>query len=458
VTVGVELLLSRNRLLLGTFLSVLLCTSLILSVNADAEMWDQTYGDTGQEDAFALVETSDGGYALAGITSWLATSSVAVWLVKTDVHGNMEWNQTYWGTDNYWASSVVEASDGGYALAGFTSPVMEGESDIWLAKTDEFGNMEWNQTYGGELYDAAFSVVEASDGGYVVAGMWNCSPPVWPINHHALFFSTGGDGWLMKTDESGNIEWNITYPGWGYSLTSFFSVVEASDGGYAVAGRNDNANGLLVKVNESGNIDWDITYGTLWASFFSVVEASDGGYAVAGCYNGADDWLLVKTDEFGVVEWNQTYGGAGDDLAFSVVEASDGGYVTAGIWNYYENNLIGYTKYTGSFWIVKTYANGTIEWDHVYGGLGPDDYDWGYSLVATSDGGYAMAGTTHSFGAGGDFWLIKTDEAGFAPVVPEATWVIMPILMIATLAILISKKKLGKRCSEECGGSRDTVD
>ncbi len=97
-----------------------------------------------------------------------------------------EWTRIYRGADTEWAVSVVETSDGGYALAGHTTSFGAGGMDFWLVKVDSFGNMEWNQTYGGTDTERAFSVVETCDGGYAIAG--DRSP----------FGVGGGDFWLVK--------------------------------------------------------------------------------------------------------------------------------------------------------------------------------------------------------------------------------------------------------------------
>ena len=148
-----KVLLSKNRLLSGMFLSVLLFSSLVVSVKAEALMWRRTYGGAEIEGAYSLVETSDGGYAVVGFTSsisvgegGLLVSSADFWFVKTDVFGNMEWNQTYGGAGNDEAFSLVATSDGGYAIAGRTNSFGDGEYDCWLVKTDASGNMLWNST------------------------------------------------------------------------------------------------------------------------------------------------------------------------------------------------------------------------------------------------------------------------------------------------------------------------
>jgi hypothetical protein len=102
--------------------------------------WNHTYGGTNDDYAFAMVQTSDGGYALAGETLSFGTNAHS-WLVKTDASGNMQWNKTYGGTNDDWAMALIQASDGGYALAGWTHSFGAGQEDFWLVKTDSSGNV-----------------------------------------------------------------------------------------------------------------------------------------------------------------------------------------------------------------------------------------------------------------------------------------------------------------------------
>jgi hypothetical protein len=462
-----EMLLRRNRFLLAAVLSVLLCSSLILSVKSDASNWVQNYGGASFDFARAVIETSDGGYALAGVTESFGAGNYDGWLVKTDASGNVEWNVTYGGAGDDGVYSLVATSDGGYALAGVTESFGAWGMDGWLVKTDASGNMEWSRTYGGAGDDGVYSLVNASDGGYVLAGFTKS-------------FGAGGmDGWLVKTDAAGNMDWNRTCGGAKNDIA--YSLVNASDGGYALAGVFSCSEGVfyiapphigfnwdgdfwLVKTDASGNVEWNMTYGGAGHDgAHSLVATSDGGYALAGATNGTYEWgdlhagafWLVKADASGNMEWNRTYidysqpfGEAhwGNEYAYSLVATSDGGYAIAGAWNYVNLWSTWSAPYHSGFWLVKTDAFGNAEWNQTYGG---GAMDLAYSLIATSDGGYALAGVTTSFGVDGtdDFWLVKTDEDGVAPVEPEASWVILPFLLAATISIFISRKKLRSKQS-----------
>jgi len=238
------LILSKKLFLASAVLFVLASLSFIGSVGASSEMWSQTYGGADQEVAHSLVETSDGGYALAGYTNSSGAGHDDFWLVKTDANGNMEWNQTY---DSWYdhANSMVETSDGGYAIAGSTGWYFSGIHDFWLVKTDANGKMEWNQTYGESEEEVAYSLVETSDGGYALAGVTDS-------------FGAGNyDFWVIKTDINGNMEWNKTYGGAESDVA--FSLIETSDGGFAIAGYTGSFGAgdydfWLIKTDEHGII------------------------------------------------------------------------------------------------------------------------------------------------------------------------------------------------------------
>jgi len=373
-------------------------TSPIQRLGTGAPGVNRTYGGTNTDVANSVVQTSDGGYALAGYTSSYGAGGQDMWLVKTDSAGNHLWNKTYGGTEYDGAYSLVQTSDGGYALGGYTGSFGAGYRDMWLVKTDGGGNMLWNKTYGGTDYDEAYSLAQTSDGGYALAGY--------------TYFSSGDtDFYLTKTDGAGNLLWNKTYGGTLDDVA--WSMVQASDGGYALAGWTHSFGAgyydmWLVKTDGAGNKQWNRTYGgTNNDGAWSVVQTDDGGYALAGFTDslgaGLSDMWLVKTDGTGNMQWGRTYGGTGYEEARSVVKTIDGGYALGG--------------FTGSFgvgdydmWLVRTDGFGNMFWSRAFGGTGSDGIR---SVVQTSNGGYALAGYTYSFGVGdSDMWLIKTDQRG----------------------------------------------
>jgi hypothetical protein len=386
--------------------------------------WSQTYGGSGDDYAYSVVQTSDGGYALAGFTDSYGAGSFDFYLVKTDSAGNQNWTQTYGGSGDDFAYSLVKTIDGGYALAGYTSS-SGGYYYFYLVKTNSAGNQQWYKTYGGPSDNEARSLIQTSDGGYALAG-WTDS-----------FGGGGYKFYLVKTDSTGNMLWNRTYGGPGTNQA--YSVIQTTDGGYALAGYTDSSGAggndfYLVKTDAAGNMMWNMTYGGIGDDeAYSLIQTSDGGYALAGYTSslsvGVTSFWLVKTNSTGAVQWSQNYGSAGDSEAYSLVQTSDGGYALAGFTD--ASGAGGYDA-----WLVKTDSTGALQWSQTYGGSS-DDFE--YSLVQTTDGGYALAGYTDSSGAGGnDFCLVKVDSTGATSSPSGFNWTsVEGYVIIAAIAIII---------------------
>ena len=392
-----------RKLILSSMILCVLAFSLVVSVEASATTWSQTYGGTYGDFATSIVETSDGGYALIG-SSGSVGALHRPWLVKTDEFGNMEWNKTYGEPTGDWAYTVIETTDEGYAIAALTTSLDGENTDFWLIKTDSSGNIEWDKQYGGATDEFPYSLIQTSDGGYALAGSVGHGFPGLELQDE--------DFWLVKTEASGNMQWNHTYG--GAEMDIAYSLVATSDGGYALAGLTgsfgtEGNDFWLVKTDEFGNMVWNQTYERpppesdfFFVPAFSLVATSDGGCTLAGCTGvfGGVDVCLIKTNSLGNVEWNQTYGGPDWDWVTSLAVTPDGGYALAGT-----TDSSGAGSY--DFWLVKADDSGNMEWKQTYGGT---EGERAFSLVVTSDGSYALAGVTDSFGSGShDYWLVKTD-------------------------------------------------
>ena len=205
----------KNYFLILTLLSV------TLVINAQVipdTLWTKTYGGLGTDLGISMQKTFDNGFILTGNTWSFGSGCTDVWLIKTDEFGNEEWNQTFGGSNNDYAHSIMQTSDFGYIVAGTTSSYGAGESDGWLLKIDENGIEEWNQTFGQEEYDGAFSVQQTIDGGYVITG----------YSFVSIEYQT--DALLIKTDEFGNEEWSQTFGGNADDQT--YCVQQTSDNGF----------------------------------------------------------------------------------------------------------------------------------------------------------------------------------------------------------------------------------
>ncbi|MGC6470492.1 MAG: hypothetical protein ACON4E_04420 [Flavobacteriales bacterium] len=174
---------------------------LIKTDNIGNELWSKTYGGTENISGYSVQQTTDGGFILTGSTnSVLSENGTEIWLIKTDINGIEQWNQTFGGLDNDFGYSVKQTNDGGYIITGQTWSFGNGESDVFLIKTDEDGEEQWFQTFGGTEIDRSISVQQTNDSGYIITGQtWS-------------FGNGESDIYLIKTDDQGNITSTIEIP------------------------------------------------------------------------------------------------------------------------------------------------------------------------------------------------------------------------------------------------------
>lgn len=310
------------------------------------------------------------------------------------------WSHRYGG--RYWdvCYSVQQTMDEGYILGGGTEidPFAQPFLDFLLVKTNPNGAQLWNHSYGPCGFDICKSVQQTLDGGYILAGLGN------PLYEYGNFL-------VLKTDTSGQTIWCRGYG--GASADECNCVRQTIDGGYILAGTTYSFGAgvwdfWMVKTDVNGNSLWSHTFGGGYEDQCNCVQQTwDGGYILAGWTEsfgaGGFDFWLVRTNSNGDSLWSRTFGGTDDDRCYSVEQTSDGGYI-----------LGGFTRSFGAgdsdFWLVRTNANGDSVWSRTFGGNSSDEC---HCLRQTSDGKYALAGWTSSFGAGEyDFWLVKVDTDG----------------------------------------------
>ena len=296
------------------------------------------------------------------------------------------WEQSYVGDNHDYGWCVQQTLDGGYIIIG---------NDV--IKTDENGSVEWiNENILGSMYFPKEGQ-QTFDGGYVMIGGNN----------------------LIKTDENGEEQWSQTFQLSTGSLEEKSSVQQTFDGGYILCGNinnNGNVDIHIIKTDENGEEEWSQTFGeTGDDKGFSVKQTFDGGYIITGYItlgitsSGVEDRdiYLIKTDENGEEEWSQFFWyGTYWDYGHSVQQTVDGGYVITG-----KTTLGLLSTVNEEVCLIKTDENGEEEWFQTFGvETGGPDYDVGYSIQQTNDGGYIITG--HTYSGGIDVYLIKTDQNG----------------------------------------------
>jgi regulation of enolase protein 1 (concanavalin A-like superfamily) len=308
------------------------------------------------------------------------------------------WTRTYGGIENDCGESVIQASDGGFIVAGYSAMNGPGNDDVYLMKTDANGDILWSKTYGGPLSDRGYSVTQTSEGEFVIAG-------------YTDFYGVDvSDVYLIKTDANGDTVWTMTYG--GPSSDRGYSIIQTDDGGFAVTGhtwlQSVNYEIYVIRTDAYGDTLWTRTYGGVNNDQArSIAQTSDGGFIITGYTetysSGSSNIYLVRTDPNGDLLWEQAYGGIGDDWGYDVAQTSDGGYIIVGWTSAYGDG-------NGDVYLIRTDTNGDVLWAQSYGG---NQWESGYSVTQSADGGFVVAGTSSSYGSGGyDVYLIKVNSLG----------------------------------------------
>jgi len=413
------------------------CLFLLSTLNicaASSTEWDILLGGSSDDLAVGIIQTDDGGFVIVGTTHSFGAGSSDFWLTKLDTMGNMEWNRTYGGPHADTATAIIQTSDTGYAIAGTTNSFGAGDTNFWLVKVDSIGNLQWNQTYG-ETTAEAKSLTQTSDSGYALVGLQEND--------------TNSSVWLVKTDSMGNLQWNQTYEDNSHSKT-VYSVVQLGDNGY-VFGGSTNAysediagDGWLVKTDSEGVMQWNQTYDRNGGFDYvqALIQTSDGGFTFAGNtggFLGKNVWI-VKTDENGNIIWNTIWETPETAYFNGLIQTHDGGYIVTGA----TASLNGF--FNSYMFLINVDVSGNIRWNSTYEGLGDNK---ALFAVQTDDGDYVLAGTTllTEEGAHSDIWFAKVDHLG--ELVPEfPSWTILPLAMTATLiAVLLKSRSICRKGS-----------
>jgi hypothetical protein len=410
--------------------------------------WQKCYGGTNHDNTYCIEQTKDSGYIVAGAT-YSNNGDVTgnhdttgthpdYWIIKINGGGALQWQKSLGGTGDDEAYSIQQTLDGGYVVAGYSTSTdgdvsgNHGGGDYWVVKLTAGGAIHWQKCYGGSGYDEARCIRQTDDGGYIVAGYSTSNDGDVSANHG------GGDYWVLKLDTGGAIQWQKCLGGTGSDAA--FSIRQTSDGGYIVAGEststNDEVSGnrgggdyWVAKLDTGGNIQWQKCLGgTAEDAATSILQTADGGYVVAGASasndgdasgnHGEKDFWIVKLNSGGAIQWQKSSGGMWNDLANSIWQTTDGGYVvTGGTWSN-NGDVSGNHENTGDYpdyWVLKLDSGGAIQWQKCLGGI---LYDQAYSIQQTTDGGYIVGGSGGSndgdvsgnhdtTGVYNDFWVVK---------------------------------------------------
>lgn len=361
---------------------VLLLTSYSFAQNPDT-LWTEIYSPRDRNEPERVLQTADDGYIVVGYSKWISDSN-DIWVLKTDQEGNTQWERLIGGSEGDYGESVLTTGDGGYLISATTYNTGSSGSDISFIKLDDMGEIEWEVPFDESEQDWVRESQHTADGGYIHAGATGTYP--------------GMLGLLVKTDSECNTEWYALY-GLGLQDT-FEQIQQTTDGGYIAAGRTkptgQQADVYIVKTDSIGNLEWDAVFGdTNYDRPKSIRQTQDGGYIIlCTTYNPNTTQWLIKIDSAGKMEW-ELFSASSDGTGSCLELASDGGFLITGSKN-------------SSLWLCKTDSTGNIEWETT---VGASASSGARSFQQTSDDGYIVAGAQNPSSGMLDIWLVK-----FGPV------------------------------------------
>ena len=262
--------------------------------------WNVCLGTNNNDQAGQAIQTQDGGFILVGGKAQNSSNNTNVWLIKTNSQGDTTWTQSFGGSESDSGTDILVDENGGYVILGDTESYGNGGKDIYVIKTDLYGEQEWSKTYGGGSDDSGQSIIKASDGGYI-------------IRYIVESFGAGNSSvGILKISQDGDEIWSKTIGG-SYGIPGN-SVQYIDNGNYVMICSlfdygNNSFNSYLLQFNDTGNILWDVIWGDKIDDHgLGVLQTLDGGFIITGSTNNYgngnvfnSDLLLLKTDANGLM-------------------------------------------------------------------------------------------------------------------------------------------------------------
>ncbi|MFI5172554.1 MAG: MopE-related protein [Chitinophagales bacterium] len=429
-------------------------------------VWQNTIGADDVDYYRSAESTVDGGSVLAGSTeSGISGDKTEAgygdddyWLIKVDADGNVLWDKSIGGEEDDYCKVARATSDGGYIIAGYSDSDSSGLktqnsigfNDFWIVKLNNALEVEWDKTIGGSANDLLSDIQQTTDGGYIIGGSSKSDA----CEYKSENARGDQDYWVIKLNNSGDIEWDKTLGGSGLDILN--EVLPAADGGYLISGSSysdisgdktennfsDSADIWMIKLNTIGEVEWQNTIGGGSEDRInSAIQIADGGFMLAGLsssdasadksentvgYGYDIDVWIIKLDSEGNIEWDNTIGGNGDDGAKSIYPTSDGGYLIGAysISDISGDKTEGSVLHSTDYWVIKTDVMGNVIWDKTLGG---GEYETLRSAREVAPNHYVVGGSSYSgisgdkteadLGGPGDFWIVMLSDECI-----ESTW------------------------------------
>lgn len=358
------------------------------------------YDNPGYEYANSVMQTADGGYVVLGSTGLPSD----IYLMKVDASGHKLWAKQFGGSSRESAYSIRQTSDSGFIIAGYTESFGAGSADIYIIKTDDAGNVQWNKTIGDAIFNYAMGIADTGDG-YLVGTYnvdWSASPPSYKSIE------------MIKIDLVGNEVWRKTLFAGHQEFETIKNLERTSDGGFVIAGEYrdiagggvlEGAGAYLARLDGNGNLIWESHFTASLDSIangYSAIESGDGGYVLVGQQETGAGTVLIKTNSLGTKIWSKTYS---DIQLWGLHPVSRNGVnidVTGSAFSWLQQPVL-----------MNVGPDGLINWRRTFSYAGFNGS--ATSISTTVDGGYIVGGNLFygaSKGYQSDILLIKTNIQG----------------------------------------------
>ena len=383
----------KNILLLAMLLHFPLFSSQITPLSVT---WQQTFGGSKDDIAKSVVSTDDGGLVVASTTRSFGAGKSDVSIMKLDSKGNKLWEKYFGGDRKDTASAIVQTDDGGYIVVGSTKSYGNGGYDYYIIKIDSKGNKLWEKVAGGEGKDEATALTTTKDGGVVILGS-------------SKSYGNGAyDYYALKLDAKGRLLWEQTAGGKDWDIPS--AIAETDDGALLLVGKSESFSensydGYVVKLGSDGKFIWEKTFGGKKEDILSAIaKGEDGGFLMVGKTKSykdrKGDAYIIKLDKDGNKLLVKTYGDKGKDRAYGVTALHGGGYAIAG-----SSRAMSYGR--ADFMLIMMDKEGQITASNHYGGK---KEEIAYGITQLKDDGLVMVGETKTYGNGGmDIYVVRVN-------------------------------------------------
>lgn len=392
----------KNIYLLFSVFFLLNCTNkegLFIEENT-TEININTIGGSKNDAFYSVEKTINGGYITAGFTqsnngdiSNKTNDSFDFLISKFSSDNSLEWQKIFGGSEDDRAADIIQTKDGNFAVLGYSKSTdidvssNAGSQDFWLLKISNNGNLLWEKSFGFLGADYGTTLLETKDGGFLITGVLDVSASGGNGNaKSAAINHAGGDYWVIKTDNSGNLQWSKFFGG---SFTDTpLGIIETQNNNFIIAGSSDsndfnisNNKGTydfwIIKISPVGNIIWEKSFGgSEIDEARAITNTKNGNFLIVGdtrsnnkdiaINNGAADIWIIKISTEGNLIWEKTIGGTSFDVARAITKTQDNGFLIAGSSRSLDANFE--NKGQNDALILKIDENGKLLWQKTFGG------------------------------------------------------------------------------------------